>query len=278
MILVVLLAAALGCSLVGFALGALWARRSGHREVSVLLKRLQRAESSRSEIIVELAHDLRTPLTSILTLFESIQGSRDPEYVRQGIALALPEVEYVNQLIADLFLLAQVQEPTYKAKEENVNVAALFREEIEQASVLGAGRGIRFRFEENPSVPAVVLDSFLLRRLAKNLLSNAGKFAKAEVVMRLEALGTQSIRISVIDDGPGFNADDDPLGERRPCLEGKTAGSSSLGLGSVIVRRIAQIHGGYLRTFNRANRAGGIKGAVVEVTLTCRPAKKVKAA
>jgi two-component system heavy metal sensor histidine kinase CusS len=273
-----MLLAALAIGIAGslaFAYRCLKERDRARSESSAAKAKLERSERSRSQIIVELAHDLRTPLTSILTIFESLQGSRDAEYIRQGINVALPDVEYLNHLIDDLFLLSQMQEPAYRPKQEAVCVTALVRDEVTKARALSSVKGgTRFELREGAGSLDVISDPFLLRRLVKNLLSNAGKFARSEVKVSVEDLGGQGFRLSVTDDGPGFVAEEDPLGERRPDLTGKSAASSSIGLGSVIVRRITQLHGGYLRTFNRTTSDGRVKGAIVEVTLSAKPAGK----
>lgn len=254
-----------------FGFHCLAERQRAFQESAAVKSQLERSERSRSQIIVELAHDLRTPLTSILTIFESLQGNRDPEYIRQGISVALPDVEYLNHLIDDLFLLSQMQEATFHPKQEPISVNHLLREEIARAAAMSSIKGaVRFEFSDGDRPLNVYFDQVLLRRLIKNLLSNAGKFAKSEVKVTVQELGAQGFRLTVKDDGPGFIADEDPLGERRPDLRGKNAASSSIGLGSVIVRRITKLHGGYLRTFNRTTSDGRIKGAIVEVTLTAK--------
>lgn len=241
-------------------------------EIESLVSRLKRSESSRVQILEELAHDLRTPLTSILTLFESIADAREAstDYYRECIAAALPEIEYVNRLIADLFLLARMNEPEYRTAPAPTDLRELLDAEVRalSSSVQPSGREIEYRVDASGLHSSIVQgDPHLLRRLFKNLLNNARRFATSSVSVSLRTVPRGGWEVVFRDDGPGFDAKTlTSFGEVRPILSPDAATKDSLGLGSIIVHSIVRLHGGSLRAFNWTGPDGKTGGAVVQLT------------
>lgn len=244
------------------------------RTNKALLQRVTASEASRVQIIEELSHDLRTPLTSILTLFESISDAKalTPEYVRECASVAIPEIEYVNHLIRDLFLLAQMGEPGYAPAREAVALGDLASECVDQlrgvAQVSWPGITFELKVPGSDGAGPVLGDPHLLRRLMRNVLSNSARHARKTVKIGVEPLGKHAWKLTVDDDGPGFDpaAVDTFFGAHRPNMDGKKASDTSLGLGSVIIHRIVKLHGASLRIFNKEGPGGERKGAVVQIT------------
>jgi signal transduction histidine kinase len=247
-------------------------------EIESLVGRLKSAEISRIQILEELAHDLRTPLTSILTLFESIAEAKDisAEYVRECSKIAIPEIEYVNRLIQDLFLLAQMNEPSYQVSASEFDLGKLIHEEVTYFRALSDANKVKTYGVEitgSPD-PRVWGNRHLIQRLIRNLLLNANRYAARNISVQVESEIGKEWKLTISDDGPGFTESiQDSFGGARPDLRGKTAQSSSLGLGSVIANRIVRLRGGTMRNFNRVAPTGKIEGAVVQIVLPVGQAK-----
>ena len=172
------------------------------------------------------------------------------------VTLAIKEVEYFERLVEDLLVLAQVSEPRYRSGKDQV----LFNELLEdEADGVCAAHGIALK-KQFPEAPVYVRgDAHLLRRMVRNGLENAFSFARKEVSVRLEPVDARHSRVVIEDDGPGFS--DEALksyGERRVSRMLGTHGSErlSVGLGSVILKTVAQVHGGSVEVGNRTDRAG----------------------
>jgi K+-sensing histidine kinase KdpD len=113
-------------------------------------------------------------------------------------------------------------------------------------------------------------DSHLLRRLFRNALENAVSFARTEVSVVVESAGSGELRILVRDDGPGLSESAlKSFGERRVSRTfERTKGSRlSLGLGSVIMRTVAEIHRGKVVATNRKDPDGKVSGAEIQISL-----------
>ncbi len=221
-------------------------------EIERLVERLRIAESSRNNLLQELAHDLRTPVASLRGILESVFDAVEMEPAVKELAdLAHKEVDYMGCLVEDLLLLAQLSEPSYQPNQRPFDLAAVLEEEAESIRIRKGGAvALDLKIPESEALTNG--DEHLCRRLVRNALENAFSYAKSkvEVIAAVEG-GRVSVRIH--DDGPGF----DPamlakFGERRGqrMIKKSQGGRLSLGLGSVIMKSILSLHRGELRAEN----------------------------
>ncbi len=227
-------------------------------EIERLVRNLERAEGARTEFLQELGHDTRTPLTalraSLATLHDDF-GKLDEHERRRCIVIAFQETVYLQTLIEELFFLAEMNEPKYREDVEEVALVSLVRSEIDRRQVLEAGD-----FRREWSLEANGLEkqrlrgsSRLLLRLVRNALDNAAKHARRSVRVCVTEDESRDVTILVEDDGPGVPESALlEFGSRRVggVSEGAFSSGRSLGLGSVIMRQVAELHGGNLRLEN----------------------------
>jgi signal transduction histidine kinase len=240
-------------------------------EIESLVEKLRRAEQTRNNLVRELSHDLRTPLTSLQTVAENLLEARSPspQMVRENLEFCLQEIDYFRRLIEDLFLLAQVDEIGLGAPAEPIALEALLAVEWEAVrKASGQSRPeIAFRLERVDPVQ-VRGQPVLLRRLLRNLFENARDFARSEVSVSLEC-GPDSAVLRVRDDGSGFSPEAlRVFGERRTTrfLDARVRAKFSLGLGSVIIKSVANAHRGSAEPGNWSG-PGRSGGGEVRVTL-----------
>lgn len=233
-------------------------------EIERLVERLRSAESSRNNLLQELAHDLRTPVASLQSILESVFSAAvmEPD-VAELAELARKEVDYMGHLVEDLLLLAQLSEPSYRPNRKAVDFLALLEEESDSIALRKDGIAL----EKDFRVTEMLLggDEHLFRRLVRNSLENAFSYAKKRVKVSAELTDAGVLRVAIQDDGPGFDADAlAKFGERRGqrMIKKSQGGRLSLGLGSVIMKSVLTLHRGELRA---RNAPGG--GALVEFEL-----------
>lgn len=219
------------------------------QEIEKLVTNLRETEESRKRMLQELAHDLRTPVASLKNLQEILFSKGDildEEKKTHLQNLAQREVSYFERLVEDLLFLSGVNDPRYSSSLKDVDLSTLLEEEAELFKV---GKVlVRIDAEAGVFVRGEVM---LLRRLIRNALSNALRYARKEVVVTLRKNG--GIHLLVQDDGPGFSEVDLSLfGEKkfsRNITDEK--GHISVGLGSVIMKKIMDLHDGTLTVRNR---------------------------
>ena len=223
------------------------------RQVDVLRER----DKLRGALLGSIAHDLRTPLTTVIAATEAIpaEGGHAEE-----VRLARSEARRLARFLNDLLEASRIEHGTIEPKWESVDLTDVV------SSVLRDLRqdrdGSRVISEVDPDCPLVRSDPLLLRHVLINLLDNALKFSPAEstVVIEVEARGDIAV-CRVLDTGIGLPADISGLFERFHRLEGSDRVGGS-GLGLWIAKNFSEAVGG---TITASNRPGG--GAMFEVTL-----------
>ncbi len=256
-------------------------------EIERLVERLRAVEKSRMVLLQDLTHDLRTPVASLKNLLSTIEkkGATEDQAIRSELlSLAQREVDYFEKLVEDLLVLAQVIEPRYQSNQNLVSLLEIVEDESESVSAQSSTaesldsdsknakepKRIKVETSISPSDCQVAGDVHLLRRLFRNAFENAYSFAKSEVIVSIGSANSSELKILIQDDGPGLSATAiKGFGERKSTrsLERSNGNRISIGLGSVIMKTVADIHGGSMNARNRCGPSGEVIGAEIQITL-----------
>jgi two-component system, OmpR family, sensor histidine kinase KdpD len=221
------------------------------------------SERLRNSLLAALSHDLRTPLTVLVGLAESLALTTPKlSAVQLETAAAIQdEARRMSTLVSNLLDMARIE-----SGEVTLNLQWQPLEEVVGAA-LDAARGMlqRHRIEVHipRDLPLVKFDAVLIERVLVNLLENASKYTPAGSTVTLSAqLIADQIHVSVADDGPGL-----PAGREEAVFQKFTRGeresaTPGVGLGLTICRAIIESHQGKIVA---AQRPGG--GAVFTFTL-----------
>ncbi|HWU42538.1 MAG TPA: histidine kinase dimerization/phospho-acceptor domain-containing protein, partial [Bdellovibrio sp.] len=160
------------------------------QEIERLVTRVRETENARRNLLSELGHDLRTPLTSLMTSFETLKvhfNKMTPSDRNETFTMITAEVEYFKELLEKLMTIAELDEPHYKKSLDNVDLVALIQQELRfrQNSSNSLQWNLSTENLKSPSTAVVRGDSYLLMRLLKNALDNASRFAKTKVNIEL---------------------------------------------------------------------------------------------
>lgn len=227
----------------------------GRDEVAELARSFNRAAArigqlvaGQKTLLAHVSHELRTPLARMRVALELLPGDERSE-LKSRFAKDIAELD---GLIGELLLASRLDTLDGLIQTEEVDLLALAAEEAAEYSAEVAGESVTIRG-----------DPRLLRRLLRNLLENAHRYAgglPVEVTVRSAPAGAQ---IRVADQGPGVpEAERERIFEPFYRLAGARETGAGVGLGLALVRQIAQRHGGTARC---AARDGG--GTVFEVEL-----------
>lgn len=226
-------------------------------EIEKLVEHLRDVENGRTKILQELAHDLKTPVASLRGLLESMRDQGEQMSLEQKndfLNTAISETWYFSRLVEDLLFISGVTHPHYKRETRKVDLVKLIRDEI-RIYEKQEDFAISLRAPEKAEILG---EEILLKRLFRNALDNALSFATSSVIIDLRQTSDE-IQLWVVDDGPGIHEADIPLfGVKRMTRRSDESnqGRISLGLGSVIMKKIANIYGGDVTIHRGTNLPG----------------------
>ncbi len=224
-------------------------------------------ERLRRDLIAWTSHDLRTPLTSIRAMIEALNDGLvdDPTSVRRYYQTLRADVIGLNQLIDDLFELAQLDAGGLTLELAPHSLSDLVSDSLESFRALADQRGVVIEGQVANDVDPVVLNPSRIGRVLANLLVNALNFTPAGGTVRVDvSRTTEGARVEVRDSGPGFSPTDLPRVFERfyRGQQARSRASGSAGLGLAIARGIVAAHGGRIWADNQPEG-----GAVIGFTL-----------
>ena len=209
-----------------------------------MLTRLDAAQQRQRRLVSDTAHELRSPIASIRAQLEVALDHPEQQDWPQTAQDVLADTLRLASLAEDLLVLARLDEYQPRATAgKPVDVAALVTEEVERSA------GGRVPVTARTGGPCVVTgDPDGLRRLLRNLIDNALRYAKSRVEVAAHREDSEAV-LTVSDDGPGIpEADRERAFDRFVRLDDarsrdETQGGGA-GLGLAIVRAIARTHDG----------------------------------
>lgn len=213
--------------------------------MNAMLDRLQDASTRQQRFVADASHELRSPVAAIRTELEVAQRTAAAEDWPAIAERLLAEEARLEAVIADLLLLASLDEGAPMPDPVLVDLADEAREEARRR----APDRDEVTIEVDAPVSVIVRGSRMqLRRALANLLDNAGRHARTTVRLSVHARDGRA-RILVDDDGGGISEGDrERVFERFTRLDDHRArGSGGAGLGLSLVRRIATVHHGTAR-------------------------------
>ncbi len=223
--------------------------------IAALMGKLMASEKARSEIVQELAHDIRTPLTSLQLTVDGLR--QDGEKIKRSelqseLDVCGLELEYLNRLIESLVVLAQLENPDHHLVDE-IDAMKILLAEVELCRSLKENKKLKWEISIPTGVSGSVIgESFLLTRAFRNLLQNATHHTKRTLKVGITN-DKQFLIILIQDDGPGFSSDEIfTFGRRRTqrVIGASEASRISVGLGSVVSRKIIESLKGSLTASN----------------------------
>lgn len=217
-------------------------------QLNALMDRLQRAYVQLESFNADVAHELRTPLATLIGQTElALSRERDAEALRETLTSNLEEMQRLSGLVNDMLFLSQADRGAVARRGQPLGLATLAAQvaDYHEATIEDAGLGLRIDGDATLAV-----DEPLVKRALSNLVGNATRFAEpgSPLVLRIERPSADEVRLSVENRGRAIAPEHLPrLFDRFFRVD--TARACGLdcqhhGLGLAIVAAIARMHGG----------------------------------
>ncbi len=212
---------------------------------------LEQLDSARRRFFAWISHDLRTPLTAVRALAESVEeGAADAPERFAGEVRA--QVETMSRMVDDLFELSKLTSGSVQLHTEQVGLREVVSDAVADVRAAAAQRGLRI-VERGIGGQVLWADPHQLGRIIVNLLTNAVRYAPSgtEIVISATEADGRRLVLGILDHGAGVAVEDldrmfDVGWREDPARTTATDGlvSSGAGLGLSIARGLARAHGG----------------------------------
>ncbi|WP_313800263.1 HAMP domain-containing sensor histidine kinase [Cytobacillus sp.] len=214
-------------------------------------KEKQHLEANKQRMLVDLSHDLKTPITTIRGYIEAMElGLITEEERRQRILrLISGKVELVSILIDDIFALSKLDSPQYPFNFRIADIAEFTREIAAEYYEVFAEKNFIFQFDIPKGEINFPFNYTWLYRAISNILSNALKYNPPGTTVRLQLWTTLTgVKIHIQDDGVGI-----PQAIIENIFDAFVRGDQSrksdggTGLGLAIAKQVIEKHGGNIK-------------------------------
>ena len=223
------------------------------------IEQLQENDRLRRELVSNISHDLRTPLSAMQGCIETLIVKRDSmEDAERNhyLDIARKHAVRLGTLIGDLFELAKLDSASVTPSLEQFSIAELVQDIAQDFQIEAEKKSLSIEVECDNPTASTLGDIGLIQRALENLVKNAVRFAPAggEVTISVTERH-QCVSVAVADNGPGIAESDVPRIFDRfyRAVDGEEARSDSSGLGLAIVKRILDLHGSRITVVSKRN-------------------------
>ncbi|MGN2390218.1 sensor histidine kinase [Pelomicrobium sp. G1] len=212
------------------------------------MQALRQTDAARREWVTHLAHDLKTPLTSLHAHLETLldETKLTPSERRLYVETAIRQTQGLAKMVKRLLDLAKLESNEIIPNLEPFQLSDLVQDVIQKFSLTSSAQGCSLVMEAPDDVPLVMADIGLIERVLENLIDNALQHTGAGGRIRVCLIPRGARVIVEVDDtGTGISAEQLPhIFDRFYRAEKERPGASEhAGLGLAIVKRILELHG-----------------------------------
>ncbi|MFQ6057640.1 MAG: sensor histidine kinase [Anaerolineae bacterium] len=225
------------------------------RTFNTMAESLARAEDLRRQMVADIAHELRTPLSVIQGNLEAMLDGVLPLDVEQ-VASVHEETLLLSRLVADLRLLSLAEAGQLKLERAPTDLGELIHQVVERMRPQAREKGITLAADLPPSLPILSFDADRIRQVIGNLVSNALRYTPAGGTVTVRGSVVRSrpspagdltaVLIEVTDTGRGIAPKELPhvfdRFYRADRSRSRATGGSGIGL--AIVKQLVEAHGG----------------------------------
>ena len=218
-------------------------------ELRQLMDRERESERTKNELITNVAHDLRTPLTSIIGYLELLSGpvKLNEEMQKKYLDITYKKSKRLQKLIEDLFGFTKLNYGKISMKVSKVDIVKLLSQMLEEFYPNFMEKNLAYELQSNVTAKVITADSNLLARLFDNLINNAIKYGSEgkKIIVKVDATDTV-VTVSVTNFGYVIPKEELPLLFEKfyRVEQSRSVNTGGTGLGLAIAKNIVDMHGG----------------------------------
>ncbi len=220
-------------------------------ELRQLMDKERESERTKNELITNVAHDLRTPLTSIIGYLELLSGpvKLNEEMQKKYLDITYKKSKRLQKLIEDLFGFTKLNYGKISMKVSKVDIVKLLSQMLEEFYPNFMEKNLAYELQSNVTAKVITADGNLLARLFDNLINNAIKYGAEgkKVIVKVDATDT-IVTVSVTNFGYVIPKEELPLLFEKfyRVEQSRSSNTGGTGLGLAIAKNIVDMHGGII--------------------------------
>ena len=218
-------------------------------ELRQLMDKERESERTKNELITNVAHDLRTPLTSIIGYLELLSGpvKLNEEMQKKYLDITYKKSKRLQKLIEDLFGFTKLNYGKISMKVSKVDIVKLLSQMLEEFYPNFMEKNLAYELQSNVTAKVITADGNLLVRLFDNLINNAIKYGSEgkKIIVKVDATDTV-VTVSVTNFGYVIPKEELPLLFEKfyRVEQSRSVNTGGTGLGLAIAKNIVDMHGG----------------------------------
>lgn len=222
------------------------------------IDKLKSVENLRRELIANVSHDLRTPLSIMQGYVETLlikENNFSTEERRKHLQTVLGSSEKLSNLIHQLFEYSKLEAKQVEPHKEAFFISELAHDIFQKYQLPAREKNIDLRLEMPNHLPLVFADVSLVERVIQNLMDNALKFTPeyGQVSLVLSEVGKE-VEVKISDTGPGIAEEEQTfIFERYHQATRERSHKSGAGLGLAIAKKILELHDATIRVQSKLN-------------------------
>jgi len=222
------------------------------------INEIKSVEKLRKELISNISHDLRTPLTSIQGYAETLvlmDDTLDKKTKLKYLDTILFSTQRVKKLVEDLFEISKLEANQVKTKKEEFSINELLSDIVMKYQLIAKSKSIDFKVDIPEENIIVYADLTLIDRVFQNLLDNALKHTPhgGQILVKIRKTNNKSVEITIKDTGIGISKEELPYIFKR-YRKSKENIKEGTGLGLAIVKKILELHNIDIKVESELNR------------------------
>lgn len=228
-------------------------------KINQQIRELKRTDGMRREMVANVSHDLRTPLTTMKGYIETLllkHGELSQQEQRQYLQTALNHSQHLGDLVEDLFELARLDSCESVVCSEPFSMGELVQDVTQSFMLRAEEKNIELRAELNPDVPLIYGDIAMMQRVLENLIENGLRHTPEDgrISVRVD-VDSGHVVVQISDTGCGIPAENvSDIFERFYQQDINRSGNQNSGLGLAIVKRILELHGSIIAVQSELNQ------------------------
>jgi len=226
-------------------------------EMRITLITKKRENIYRDNLVANISHDVRTPLTVIMGYTELMQDlMKDNDEIMGFLQIMEEQSNFLLNIISDLITLSKINSGNFQLNPQSTNLREMLHNTLKGLRVLAKKKGLKLDYSVASSVPLYTyLDRISLKKILYNLVSNAIKYSdEGQITVEIKLLNENHLKLEVKDTGIGIAKDRLSIIFDKYTRESSSSNRQGSGLGLHICKSLVESLGGVIWAESELNK------------------------